>query len=117
MEVFEQVNESNLARKLNAFSKIYIAFLLPSPVTLAASIIAAVTSSPSDREIIIQMCRNGEDYLQQLYYMMDDHPEYQLVKVALPFLEFNSPRYETFRIVSGRGQILGIKVEGGWITG
>lgn len=112
-EGFENVNEESLRLGLSAFASI-LSFIttLPTAATLAASVIAAVTSSPSEREIIINLCRDGEDFLGSIEYLMEDHPEYKLAKVKLAFLEFVD---EEFRIVTG-GALIGIKTDNGWIV-
>lgn len=114
MDGFKNEDEGKLIQGLSAFTSVLsFAFMLPTPVTLAAGVIAAISSSPSERDTIISVCSNGEDYLEILWNMMDDHPEYDLVKVELPFLEFVD---EGFRIVSGFGRIEAIHVGNGWIT-
>jgi hypothetical protein len=111
---FEQEDESKLSDALVAFSSVLsLAFMLPTPVTLAAGVISVVASGPSDLDTIIKVCRNGEDYLQEVYDFMYDNPEYDRVEVDLPFLEFVD---EEFRIVQGNGQVTRIHSGSGWIV-
>ncbi|MFT9487403.1 MAG: hypothetical protein ACH0QD_08565 [Tepidibacillus sp.] len=113
MQGFTYLDEGQLADNLVAFATVLsLAFILPTPVTLAAGVISAMGNIGSDRDLVIQVCRNGEDYLQGLIYYMDDHPEYDLLKVDLPFLEFID---EGFRIVQGNGAITAIHTGSGWI--
>ena len=113
MEGFTNQNEEKLRQKLSAFTNVLsFAFKLPTAVTLATAAISAITSSPSERDVIINVCRNGEDYLEQLWNIMDDNPNYELIEVQLPFLEFID---EEFRIVQGRGIVKSVKVGGYWI--
>ncbi|MBU5675907.1 hypothetical protein KQI88_05725 [Alkaliphilus sp. MSJ-5] len=113
MEGFTNQNEEKLRQRLSAFTNVLsFAFKLPTAVTLAAAAISAITSSPSERDVIINVCRNGEDYLEQLWNIMDDNPNYELIEVQLPFLEFID---EGFRIVQGRGIVKAVKVGGYWI--
>lgn len=88
-------------------------FFLPTAFTLGSAVISLITSvSGGEKDAIISACRAGEDYLQELEIMMREHPEWQAVKVRLPFMEFLDYGY---RMVSGRGAIEAIKVNGGWL--
>lgn len=113
MQGFTYVDEGKLAKNLSAYASILsLAFMLPTPVTLAAGVIAGISSIPSERDTIISMCRRGEDYLQSLIYLMDDNPQYDFVKVELPFLQFVD---EEFRIISGYGRLIAVHVGSGWV--
>ncbi len=113
MQGFTNVDEGKLASNLTAFATVLsLAFMLPTPVTLAAGIISAMGNIGNERDIVIKVCKNGEDFLQGLLYYMDDHPNYDLIRVDLPFLEFVD---EGFRIVQGNGQITAIHRDGVWI--
>lgn len=113
MEGFQNQDEEKLRQKLSAFASVLsLAFMLGTPFTLAAAVISAITPGPSDRDIIITVCRHGEDYLEGLWNIMDDNPNYELLKVELPFLEFID---EGFRIVSGAGRVVAVKDNGIWI--
>lgn len=82
-------------------------------MTLAAGVISAVGGmGVNERKTIIEVCKNGEDYLQSLEYIFDDNPHYQLIRVQLPFLEFID---DGFRIIQGKGTITGIKTSAGWL--
>lgn len=112
-EGFEAQNEEKLRLGLSAFASVLsMAFMLGTPATLAAAVIAGITSSPSDRETLKITSRHGEDYMRELIYTMDDHPNYELIEVELPFLEFID---EGFRIVSGAGRVTAVKDSGNWI--
>lgn len=110
---FEDLNEGILINELGACATVLsLAFMLPTPVTLAAGVISVATSSSmSDREMIIDVCQNGEDYLYTVYRYMKNHPEYNLIKIELPFLEFID---DDFRIVHGEGYITAVHDDGGW---
>ncbi len=114
MQGFTNVDEGKLTSNLAAFATVLsLAFMLPTPVTLAAGIISAMGDIGNERNAVIQVCKNGEDFLQELMYFMDDHPNYDLIRVDLPFLEFVN---EGFRIVQGEGQITAVHMGNGWIV-
>lgn len=103
MEGFKNQDKEELIKNLSTFTSILsFAFMLPTPVTLGAAVISAITSSQSDRDTIISVCEDGEDYLEKLFNEMDDNPDYKALVVELPFLEFID---EGFRIVHGSGII------------
>lgn len=112
----QNTNESALTRALQAFTSILSFFNIPYAASLANTVVSAILSEPSMKDELISLSRSGEDYLQDLIYAMDDHPEWLLVKVKLPFVdvEYNN---KTFRLVAGRGAIIAVKVKEGWITG
>ncbi len=113
MQGFTYVDEGKLVSGLNAFATVLsFAFMLPTPVTLAAGVISAMGNIGNDRALVIEVCRNGEDYLQQLEYFFDDNPQYDLIRVDLPFLKFVD---EGFRIVQGNGMVTAVHTDGGWI--
>lgn len=94
-----------------------MAFKLPTPVTLAAGVIAtAVSSTQSLLDQYIKMAEDGQDYLQMIVTdIFDANPGlYEAVEVELPFLEFLEED-EGYRIVSGNGAIKRLKTENGWI--
>lgn len=110
---FTNVSQNSLVTALGQYAGVLsLAFMLPTPVTLAAGVIAGITGAANERATIIKVCQNGEDYLQQLIYYMDDHKQYDQIKVDVPFLEFID---EKFRIVSGSGILTGVHTKNGWI--
>ncbi|GFN34383.1 hypothetical protein [Tepidimicrobium xylanilyticum] len=75
MKDFQNQDEEKLRQKLSAFASVLsLAFMLGTPFTLAVAVISTITSEPSDRDIIITVCRHGEDYLERLWNIMDDNP-------------------------------------------
>lgn len=114
-EGFKNLDEGTLVDTLSTSTSILsLAFMLPTPVTLGAGVISAATAaSTSEREMIIDVCQNGSDYLYTVYRYMKNNPQYDLVKVELPFLEFVD---EDFRIVHGDGYITAVHSDGGWQT-
>jgi len=76
------------------------AFKLPTPITLAAAVIASLASMDEVRDVIIELCETGELYLNDLEYYFDDNPDCKAVEVRLPFLEFVD---EGYRIIQENG--------------
>lgn len=114
MKGFNNMNESKLVKALSAFTGVLsFAFLLPTPATLGAAVISSLVDIGSERDSIISVCRTGEDYLESLEYFMDDHPEYDQVKVQLPFIEFVNDEY---RIICDNGKITSVHTGDGWLT-
>ncbi|MBB6218872.1 hypothetical protein HNQ80_005047 [Anaerosolibacter carboniphilus] len=111
---FELPNETKLVQGLTAFSTVLsLMFMLPTPVTLAAGVISVVAGmTPSEKSVITTVSLVGEDYLDEVYDFMYDNPQYDLVEVKLPFLEFVD---EGFRIVQGNGLVTRIHSGSGWI--
>lgn len=58
------------------------------------------------------MCDAGTKYLYSVLLAMDDHPEYLLVELELPFVEFVE---EEYRICGGNGITTRVNVNGKWI--
>ncbi|CAM3299339.1 hypothetical protein FITA111629_15235 [Filibacter tadaridae] len=114
MQGFTNVSEGKLITALGAYSTVLsLAFMLPTPVTLAAGVISAISGAGNERATIIAVCKNGEDYLQELLYFLDDHPQYDSIRADLPFLEFID---EKFRIVHGKGVLTAVHAKNGWIS-
>lgn len=111
---FIQPDETKLAQGLAAFSTVLsLMFMLPTPVTLAAGVVSVVAGmTPSEIDTITAVSIVGEDFLDEVFDVMYDNPEYDCVEVKLPFLEFVD---EGFRIVQGEGQVIRIHCGTGWI--
>lgn len=100
---FENANKNELTNKLAVASGLLsFIYMLPTPVSLGAAIIASLSSIDDVRKTIIQLCKNGELYFVDLVDMFDKNPDYKSVKVRLPLLEFID---EGYRIVQGNGSI------------
>lgn len=113
---FDQKNQTNLIQGLSTFASVLsLMFKLPTPVTLAAGVISlALGSSQSEVNVLISLSIAGEDYLDEVYDFMYDNPDYDLIEVTLPFLEFVE---EGFRIVTGIGIVTKVHSSSGhgWI--
>ncbi|SHK61471.1 hypothetical protein [Paramaledivibacter caminithermalis] len=111
---FSQPDESKLVEGLTAFATVLsLMFKLPTPVTLAAGVISAVGGMlPSEIDTLTTVSIMGEDFLDEVYDFLYDNPEYDLVEVKLPFLEFID---EGFRIVQGEGIVTKVHAGSGWI--
>ena len=78
----------------------------------------ALGSTQSEVSIITSLSLAGEDYLDEVYDFMYDNPDYDLIEVKLPFLEFVEEFVEKgFRIVTGIGMVTRVHSSSGhgWI--
>jgi hypothetical protein len=111
---FKKLDKGTLIDHLDLYASILsYAFYLPTPATLAAAVIASMGNVIlEEKNMIINSSIVGEDYLQELEYFFDAHPEVDQIKVDLSFLEFVD---EGYRIVQAKGAITAIHVKSGWI--
>lgn len=109
---YEDQDESGLASALSASTTILsLAFMLPTPVTLAAGVISIVTLWPSERDNLIRVCEDGEDFWHEAFSMIYTTPDADAIKLKVSYLEFVD---EGYRICT-QGEILSIHTPNGWI--
>lgn len=105
-------NEDYLKSGLNAVSSILaFAFMLPTPVQLAAGVISFVTSWPSELDEIIEDCQRGEDFLNEAFAAIYNVSNADVIKLKVSYLEFVDEGYR----IATQGEILGIHTPNGWI--
>lgn len=110
---FTNTNEDALINNLSAFTGVLsFAFMLPTPVSLAAGIISALSAGITSISAITSMSIRGEDYLQNLVYILDEHPEIEQLKISMPCLEFVD---QNFRILTGYGSVLKVRAYHEWV--
>lgn len=107
-------NQNQLITGLTSASGVLSTFLAYyGPTSLALAIFSLVgTLVPNEKSALQSMVNTGYWELGYLEDFLVDHPQYDLIEVNLPFIE-----YETagVRFITGRGAVTRVHTSGGWI--
>jgi hypothetical protein len=104
---------SGLSAATNVISLVFAA---KTPYSLAAAIASLVTSFNSSAKATLErLVKDGYWELGYLQDFLEDRPQYDLIDVELPFIEYNVDG-ERVRFITGRGVVKRVHSKSGWIT-
>ncbi|MBD8498067.1 hypothetical protein [Paenibacillus arenosi] len=93
-----------------------LVFFKSTPVGVATGVVGILASMiPSTKEIVDTYVKDGHYHMSYLVNFFESNPNARLIKVTLPFIQFN---YDgPIRFVAGQGIITGYKPQNGdWVT-
>lgn len=112
----EEIDKKNLVEFLSDCSSILEwIFKLPTPVQIAGSITNLLLGLESEELDVLNTCLSvGREFLDDVKTHMEDHPEFDKVRMNLPFIEYVG---EGFRFIATEGEVLAFHLKnGGWIS-
>lgn len=114
----DEINDDTLTSFLGSVSTIFsLVCLIPgAPTALSvAGAIAAVFSSlgSSEKDLIIETLRQGEDGLGELRDDMNANPEWDMVEAEVPMLEFVDEKICC--VQGGKPNLLRVKIGNVWL--
>lgn len=90
-------------------------FVASTPAGVLAGVTGIVSGmSYSQKNVLQTTVYNGYWQLGYMDDFMVDNPQYSLIEIELPFLEYNV-NGSRVRFVSGKGLITRVRTSGGWI--
>jgi len=114
-------NENTLETALGGFLTAlgFICADAPTPVGVAIGVVAvAVGLNESSKDILNDLSNSGLNWVRSQYDYMYDHPQYDLIEITYPYLEYyNVNGSKEIRFVTGKGILNRVHVAGGgWIS-
>ncbi|MFD1738726.1 hypothetical protein ACFSCX_19605 [Bacillus salitolerans] len=115
-----QPDDNKLENGLSTFASVLGFFVtkVPTPVGVALSAVSlGLSMVPSEKDILESLDYRGRDWLREMYDFMYDNPQYDLIEIEYPFLEYldvNSDG-EDIKFVTGIGLLKRVHTSGGWI--
>ncbi len=92
-----------------------LAFIRSTPVGVAAGVISLASGmTSSEKDILKNLVYSGYWHLGYMDDFMVDHPNYDLIEMELPFLEYTVDK-EPIRFIQGKGMITRVHTKNGWI--
>ncbi|MBY9081143.1 hypothetical protein D3C81_1520540 [compost metagenome] len=107
-------NQNTLATGLSYSASILgIVFFLSTPASLAAGVVSLVSSLvENDKAVLQSMVYSGYWNLGYLEDFLVDNPNYDLIEVTLPFIEYET---KGVRFITGKGVVNRVhSTSGGW---
>lgn len=115
-EGFKEQNFSNLTASLGAVSTILsFAFGAPTVVAVVSAISGLISELGSGLQTTEDIVKEGHWKLQDLVNWMESHPQYDLIKVKMSFLEFYGDYNIRFVEYTSSDYITAVHTSNGWI--
>jgi len=113
----KEMNKDLLISRISATNTlISLIFLKSNKVALATAVIGLLLNmSVNEKQMLTNLFIDGMSFCEDLFYFMDENPEYDLVRVELPFVEYKFDG-EPVRFVCGEGVVKRVHTEDGWIS-
>lgn len=110
------LDNAELSKSLSAVSTCLSIFLL-STVAGAVSCCAGLVSgllSDSEKDTVIRLMNAGYKDLREKRYFFEDNPQYDLIEIRTPFIEFSTDSGD-IRYISGKSVYVRCHIKGkGW---
>jgi hypothetical protein len=112
------LDNGELSRSLSGVSTVFSVFLL-STIAGAVSCCSGLISgllSDSEKDIVTRLINAGHYDIRQKIYFLEDNPQYDLIEVNFPFIEFSTDSGD-IRFISGKGVYTRCHIKNkGWTT-
>ncbi|KXG43329.1 hypothetical protein TEPIDINF_000695 [Tepidibacillus infernus] len=114
-------DSNKLESGLSLFASILTFFVVrfPIPAQVALSAVAlGLSLVPSEKDILNSLSADGERWLGEMYDFMYDNPQYDLIEIKYPFLQYIdvNDEGEDIKFVTGRGILTKVHSSSGWIV-